>query len=96
MLTKFFDNNYMFNYKTPFYGQGYDGYTILGNNRPQIDWRKVRHKGHKGIREPYVPGAENTMGVPTEYMEGYYTSLPFGEWFRRFPETKAPMEYYAP
>ena len=70
VLLKHFDDNLMFNRKTPFHGidSSYP-YVAIGNiNDPSINWIFNNHKNHKNIFEPHINGKKI---VPKEYFDIY-------------------------
>lgn len=70
ILLKHFDDDLMFNRKTPFYGidSNYP-YLAIGNiNDPSINWIFRNHKNHKNIFEPHINGEKI---IPKEYFDIY-------------------------
>ena len=70
ILLKHFDDDLMFNRKTPFYGidSSYPYLAIGDINDPSINWIFRNHKNHKNIFEPHINGEKI---IPKEYFDIY-------------------------
>lgn len=89
LLTKHFTNDAMFNRKFPFYGNpalfentSKKGVIVGSLDNPNIEWKHIRHKGHKNIYEPFTNEVQEAPILEFDF----YKRAPFNfGWLKQNP-----------